>query len=136
MPDLSRNFEFVNPDGLYHPNGYTHVVAAAPGTTIYVSGQVPVDAAGNLVGPGDMRAQAQQVFVNLKTALAALDADLTDVVKMTYFIVDMSQLNVVREVRAQFLDANTPPASTAVQVSGLFRPDVLIEIEAIAVLGD
>lgn len=127
---------YINPPTIAHPSGYTHVVEATGGRTIYISGQVALDASGNLVGEGDMRAQAQQVFENLHTALRAVGGGFGNVVKMTYFLVDMSRLPAVREVRDQFVQPEQLPASTVVEVRRLAREDFLLEIEAIAVLGE
>lgn len=102
--------------------------------TAYISGQVALDASGNIVGQGDMRAQAQQVFENLHTALRAVGGSFSDVVKLTFFLVDMSQMPVVREVRDQFIHPEQLPASTAVEVRRLAREEFLIEVEAVAVL--
>lgn len=127
---------FVNPPALSKPTGYSHVAEAAGGRTIYVSGQVPLDAEGNLVGAGDFRAQAHQVFGNIQAALQAVDADLKSVVKLNYYVVDMSQLAVLREVRNDYINTQAPPASTTVEARALFRPDILIEIDAIAVVAN
>jgi 2-iminobutanoate/2-iminopropanoate deaminase len=123
---------FSNPPGLSTPRGYTHVVDVPAGRTLYISGQVPLDEKGNLVGPGDARAQTEQVFRNLKTALESSGATFADVVKLTWYVKDMSQLATYREVREQFLGSGPRPASTLVEVKGLFRDDVLVEVEAIA----
>ena len=74
------------------------------------------------------------MFTNLKTALAAVGADFNAVVKLTFYLVDISQIQIVREVRDQFVNAQQPPASSAVEVRRLFRDDLLIEIDAIAVM--
>lgn len=134
MPHQSQMIRFVNPPTLPHPFGYSHVAEVLGGKTIYLSGQVALDHSGNLIGPGDLRAQAQQVFVNLKAALEAIGTDFTAVVKLTYFLLDISQIQSVREVRDQFVNIQQPPASSAVEVRRLFRDDLLIEIEAIAVV--
>jgi len=126
--------QFINPANLVKPNGYTHVVVAPDGRTVYVAGQVALDSAGQLVGAGDFRAQADQVFRNLRRALASVGGDLQDVVKSTTFITDLEQLPSLREVRARHLPSSHPPASTLVVVSSLARRDFLIEIEAVAVL--
>ena len=131
QPQIIR---FVNPLALPRPFGYSHVVEASGGNTIYISGQVAVDQAGNLIGSGDLRAQTQQVFANLTQALEAVGADFNAVVKLTYYLLDISQIQIVREVRDQFVDVHKPPASSAVEVRRLFRDDLLIEIEAIAVI--
>jgi reactive intermediate/imine deaminase len=122
----------VNPDTLAAPRGYSHVVVASGGRTIYVSGQVPLDRAGALVGAGDLAAQTRQVFENIKAALAAAGATFGDVVKLTYFVTDASQVQVVRDVRDTFIDRARPPASTLVEVRRLVRQEFQIEIDAIA----
>ena len=102
------------------------------GNAIYVSGQVAIDEAGEIVGKGDMKAQTRQVFENLETVLGSAGASLSDVVKITVFITDISRLMETHEVRAEVLP-DPPPASTAVEVKALAFPDLLIEIEAVAV---
>jgi 2-iminobutanoate/2-iminopropanoate deaminase len=122
----------TNPSALSTPTGYTHVVeVAGPAKTIYIAGQVAFDAGGKVVGAGDIKAQTEQVFKNLEAALKAASATFADVVKMNTYVTDMSQLAVVREVRSRYFGTMTP-ASTLVQVSGLARPELLIEIEVIA----
>jgi reactive intermediate/imine deaminase len=124
---------YLVPEGLPKPNGYSHVVTAPIDRIVFVSGQVPLDAAGELVGPGDVEAQTRQVFENLTTALAAADADWAGVLKLAYFLRDVSQIAAVRRVRDDYVDPERPPASTLVEVSRLFRDDVLVEIDAVAV---
>lgn len=127
--------KYLNPPSLMTPVGYTHIVEAVGTRTIYISGQVALDAMGNVVGRGDMRAQAQQVFENIHAALQAIGASFKDIVKMTYFVVNMSQFQAVREVRDQFMQPEYLPASTAVEVRRLVREEFLIEVEAIVVFG-
>jgi reactive intermediate/imine deaminase len=117
------------------PAGYSHVVDSQADRIIFISGQVPLDAEGRLVGDGDFDAQVRQVFDNLGAALEAVDASWTDVVKLNYYLVDVGEIASVRAIRDQYLDTEHPPASTLVEVSRLFRDDVLIEIDAIAVKG-
>jgi reactive intermediate/imine deaminase len=124
---------YVRPDGTPPVNGYSHAVAFT-GRMIAVSGQVPLDAAGQLVGPGDPLAQARQVFENLAAALAAAGAGLTDIVKLTVFLTDLADLTAFRQVRDGRFPADSPPASSLVQVSGLVHPGFRIEIEALAAL--
>ena len=100
---------------------------------MFVSGQVALDRGGDLVGEGDMARQAEQVFENLDAVLTANGASFEDVVKITTFVTDMSELQTVRDVRMRYL-ADPPPASTTVEVSGLFRPEALIEVEAVAAI--
>jgi reactive intermediate/imine deaminase len=125
---------FLNPDTLPQPSGYTHVVESTGSRTVYISGQIALDAQGNLVGAGDMAAQAEQVFVNLRAALAAANASFDDLVKLTYYLVDISRIQAVRDVRDRYIDAARYPASTAVEVRRLVHPDLLLEIDAVAVL--
>jgi enamine deaminase RidA (YjgF/YER057c/UK114 family) len=128
--------KFVNPETIAKPIGYTHVVEpVAPGRIAFISGQLGLDTENKIVGaPGDFRAQAEQTFVNLKNALAAIGADFTHVVKLNNYFTDIAHLGVFREVRDRFVDAAAPPASTAVAISALARPGALIEVEAIAVV--
>jgi reactive intermediate/imine deaminase len=123
----------TNPPALSSPTGYTHVVeVTGPAKTIYISGQIAYDKEGKLVGAGDMKAQAEQVFKNLQAALSAAGAKFSDVVKMNSYITDMSKVQAVRDVRAQYFK-DAAPASTFVEVKGLVRPELLLEIEVVAV---
>ncbi len=123
----------TNPTTLSKPTGYTHVVEVTGGRTLYVSGQIALDQAGALVGKGDLKAQTGQVFENLKSALAACGATFDHVVKMTVFMTDVSEIQTFREVRGRYFTKELP-ASSLVQVVRLARPDLMIEIEAVAVL--
>jgi len=124
----------VNPPTLSKPTGYTHIVeVSGPAKTIYISGQIAYDKDGNVVGGGDMKAQAEQVFKNLESALTAAGAKFSDVVKMNTYITDMDKAPAVREVRARYFGDATP-ASTFVKVAGLVRPELLLEIEVVAVV--
>lgn len=127
---------FLNPPTMPAPRGYTHVVeTAGPARTIYISGQLGMTPDGKFAGaPGDFRAQATQAFVNLKAALASVGADFSHVVKITNYFTDMAHLPIFFEVRDKFVNTKAPPASTAVQIVKLARPDALFEIEAIAVV--
>jgi reactive intermediate/imine deaminase len=125
---------FVKSDALPPSPGYSQAVEVRPGRIIYVAGQVSMDRSGKLVGEGDMRAQAQQTFENLKAALEASGAKFENVVKLNYYVLDVAQLPAVREVRDKFVNTANPPASTAVEVKRLFREGFLIEIEAVAAL--
>jgi reactive intermediate/imine deaminase len=124
----------TNPPALSVPTGYTHIVeVTGPAKTVYISGQIAFDKDGKIVGAGDMKAQAEQVFKNLQAALAAAGATFSDVVKMNTYITDMDKAPAVREVRARYF-AETTPASTLVQVVHLARPELMLEIEVIAVV--
>jgi reactive intermediate/imine deaminase len=121
----------VRPAGLPPTNGYSHAVEFS-GRLVAVSGQVPLDAEGRLVGTDESEAQVRQVFDNLRTALAAAGAGMEHVVKLTIFLTDMADLDVVRRVRNEYVSAEAPPASSLVQVAGLVSPAFRVEIEALA----
>jgi 2-iminobutanoate/2-iminopropanoate deaminase len=122
----------TNPPALSRPTGYSHVVeVVGPVKSIYIAGQIAFDKDGNVVGAGDMKVQAEQVFKNLEAALAAAGAKFSDVVKMNTYVTDMEKAPAVREVRARFF-GETTPASTLVQVVRLARPELMLEIEVIA----
>jgi enamine deaminase RidA (YjgF/YER057c/UK114 family) len=125
---------FINPEGMHRPTGYTHVVEVTAGRPVYIAGQVALDPSGAIVGRGDIRTQARQVFDNLQTGLQAVGAGFEQVVKLTYYLVDATQLPVVREVRDLYINTQQPPASTAVEVRRLVHDDLLIEVEAVAVI--
>ncbi len=108
--------------------------AVQVGDAIYVSGQGPLDAEGKLVGAGDMAAQARQVFANIRAVLAEARATMDDVVKITSFITDTSQYAEYSAARAAAFP-NHIPASSTVTVAELVLPGMLVEVEAIAVLG-
>lgn len=128
--DAIRRFD---PPGLAPGNGFSHVVTAdLPARLVVISGQVALDAEGRLVGAGDLAAQTRQVFANLAAALAGVPAGWEHVIKLGFFLRDARHLAVVRAVRDEVLPPGPPPASTLVEVSGLFRDDLLIEIEALA----
>lgn len=123
----------INPPELSKPTGYTHLVETRGGRTLYVSGQIALDREGKVVGEGDLTAQTKQVFENLELALAAGHATLDNVVKITVFMTDVSQLQKFRDVRDRYFTSGVP-ASTLVQIAQLARPELMIEIEAIAVV--
>lgn len=123
----------VAPDGVAPAQGYSHVVVGE-GRLVVVSGQIALDEKGNLVGEGDPAAQARQVFENLKRCLEAGGATFADVAKLTYYVTDVAFLPAIRVARDAHVDVAHPPASTAIQVAALFRPDLLVEVEALAVI--
>src|SRR5918992_679434 len=120
---------YLNPPSLAKPNGYTHVVVAPDGRTVYIAGQVALDSTGQLVGAGDFRAQAERVYQNLRRALESVGGSLDDLIKTTTFITDARHIPVLRELRPKYLNATRPPANTLLVVSSLARPELLIEIE-------
>jgi reactive intermediate/imine deaminase len=125
--------ERMNPQGLSTPTGYSHVVSTRGGRTVYIAGQVALDAQARVVGAGDLAAQTRQVFANLDIALKAAGATFANVVKTNYYLRDASQVAVIREIRAKYFTKELP-ASTLIEVPRLANPDFLIEIEVIAVV--
>jgi reactive intermediate/imine deaminase len=126
----------LNPESVALPIGsYSHAVRVESGDTvwIYVSGQVALDADGNLVGAGDLAAQTGQVFENLSRVLEAAGATFADVVKIQTYLTTLDGLQGSRDVRARYIPAE-PPASTAVRVSELLFPGALLEVDVIAVV--
>ncbi len=116
--------------GLAEPiSHYTDAVLA--GGVLYVSGIVPVDAGGALVGEGDVVAQARQVFAVMGRVLEAAGAAPADVAKVTVFLLDIDDRPRINPVRQEFFGA-ARPASTLVEVSRLAVPGALLEIEAVA----
>ena len=126
---------FLNPSTLCPTFGWTHVVTATGGKTVYISGQVGIDERGAIVGKGDLKLQTEQAFRNIEHALTAYHATFKHVVKTSLLVVGLKpeHVPIIREVRSRFVSAENPPASTLVGVSALVGPDWLIEIEAIAV---
>jgi enamine deaminase RidA (YjgF/YER057c/UK114 family) len=103
------------------------------GRLVYVSGQVAWDASGNIVGKGDVGAQARQVFRNLRQVLQAAGGDLGSLMKMTTYITRIEDRPAVAEARGEVFDGEVP-ASTLIVVKSLFHPDFLVEIEGVAVV--
>jgi len=131
IPSIVRS----NPAELGAPPGYSHIVDVAANRIIFMSGQTALDRGGNLIGKNDFASQAAQVFRNLAVALRERGCDASNLVKLTVFLTDMENLGSYREARNQFFASVAPPAAPAVtliEVSKLYGPDFLIEIEAIA----
>ncbi|MFB9842379.1 RidA family protein [Mucilaginibacter ginsenosidivorans] len=128
--------KFINPASVSTPRGYSHAAIVDLGNCkmLIISGQVALDNKGNLVGKDDFGKQAEQVFQNIKSIVEATGGKMDNVVKLGFFVRDVSQLQALRAVRDKFINVKNPPASTLVQVSKLFRDDILLEVEATAVI--
>ncbi|WP_327129685.1 RidA family protein [Streptomyces sp. NBC_01727] len=124
---------FIRPKGSPPVNGYSHAVAFT-GAMVAVSGQVPVDGNGDLVGKGDAEAQVRQVYANLIAALKAAGSDLEHLVKLTVYLTDLNDLGAFRKVRDEYQEAASPPACSLVRVAGLVHPDFRVEVDALAVV--
>ena len=135
MTDEAGPIRHINPPELGTPPGYSQVVEVRVGRIIFIAGQTALDQQGRLVGKDDFAAQAVQVFHNLDVALRSVDCTPANLAKLTVFLRDMGHLSAYREARNRFFASVTPaaaPAVTLVEVSRLYGPDFLIEIEAVA----
>jgi reactive intermediate/imine deaminase len=112
---------------------YSQAVKVSGGNLLFISGKAPFDIEGNLVGKGDVKAQTKQVIEGLKAVLEEVGATLDDIVKVTVFVKNMKDFEKIAEVRLPYFKKGLC-ASTLVEVSRLYHPDQLIEIEAIAVV--
>lgn len=134
MAVKSAKVRFINPDALTKPPAYTQVVeVTGPGRTVFIAGQLATGRDGALVSR-DFRAQAVQVFENLKAALAAVGAGFEEVVKVNSYLADVAHLPILRDVRAGYLKAGALPASTTLGGLSFAREGALLEIEMVAML--
>ena len=129
---------FLNPPGLFQPTTFSQIATVEDATLVLISGQTARDAAGSLVGKGDLKAQTTQVFENLRIALEAVGADFKDVAKLTTFVVNLKPNDrvMIAEAIGKYFPAGRRPAHTLVGISALAVEDLLIEIEATAVVED
>ncbi len=130
--------EAVNPESMYNAVqfGFSHAVESEGGRLLHLAGQVAWDANGDLVGPGDLAAQAKQCLDNLTSVLASRGASAKNVVRLRTYVVDYSpdKLEVLGPAFGAFYGDVTPAANTLLGVQALAMPDFLIEIEATAIL--
>jgi 2-iminobutanoate/2-iminopropanoate deaminase len=121
-------------EGLPKPSGvWSNTIVTEPGRMVFIAGLVARDAAGKMVGVGDMAAQTRQTCENLKRAIEAAGGSLADLVRVDVYVSDISQFDAIHRVRREFFPVD-PPVSTMVEISRFVSPDALIEINAIAVL--
>ncbi|MCT3922584.1 RidA family protein [Elizabethkingia anophelis] len=127
--------QFKNTDSVFQIKGLSQVVEVPLGASrmLILSGQVPVNQKGEVVG-SDIRTQSRQVFQNIQSVLEYCGANLNDIVKLGIFTTDISKIAEFREVRDQFINTTNPPASSLLEVKGLFRKDVFIEVEVTAIV--
>jgi enamine deaminase RidA (YjgF/YER057c/UK114 family) len=123
--------------GVAPGSGYSHAVVTS-GRLAFIAGQIGVDPDGQLVGPGDLAAQTRQALQNMQNILRSLGAGWSDVVRLGWYVTDIANLQTIRDIRDGFLrpalGEQPNPASTLVQVASLFRPEFLVEVEAVAAL--
>ena len=123
--------EILNLSKVHPTKGYSHVAKAE--NTLYIAGQVAKDLEGNLVGKGDFKTQARQVFTNLKNILEEAEGRIQNIVKMTTFLTHFDYIETYRKVRDEFIQEPFPP-NTLLIVNSLAMAEYMIEVEAIAIL--
>jgi enamine deaminase RidA (YjgF/YER057c/UK114 family) len=127
-------FQLSIPGTMPRSVGYSQVATVSSGRIIFIAGQVALDVNGEVVGQGDIQVQARQVFENLRAALHYVGGSFRDVIKLNSYFIDISALGSFRAVRDDYVNLANPPVSTAVEVARLFRPEFLLEVEAVAVI--
>jgi enamine deaminase RidA (YjgF/YER057c/UK114 family) len=125
--------EIVNPQGMAPPPGYSYAIKKS-GTPVFIAGQVALDAAGRIVGEGDVAVQTEQVFQNLKTVVEACGGTLADIVKLNIYATAAAQRPAIAAARQRWFPEGQYPASTYVVVAALAAPVFLVEIEAVAMI--
>ena len=125
--------QIVNPPTVSTPRGYSHAVKKA-GVPVHIAGQVAIDSSGAVVGPDDIEAQARQAFANLAAVVAACGGSMADIVKTTVFVTDLGYRPAVAAARQEHWPDGDFPASTFVVISSLALPELLVEVEAVAVV--
>jgi enamine deaminase RidA (YjgF/YER057c/UK114 family) len=133
---MTMSLEHLTPKGLFKPAVFTQVVVATGRRVVFISGQVSMDVEGNLVAEGDLAGQARQVYANLRAALDGAGVKVSDVAKLTTYVVGYrpDMLPVMGAARTAVLGTTDLPASTLVGVAALAQPGYLIEVEAVAVV--
>jgi enamine deaminase RidA (YjgF/YER057c/UK114 family) len=130
----NSDIQFMNPDGLFKPGTFSQIAITNGDTVVYISGQTARDATSQIVAVGDVKKQAEKVFDNLRVAVEAAGGSMEDIAKITTYIVGLKpddRLWIGEMVKQHF---PKPPAHTLVGISALAAPELLIEIEAVAIL--
>jgi len=125
--------QIINPPNMPRPGGYSYAIKKS-GTPVFIAGQVALNGAGELIGEGDAAAQVEQVFQNLRTVVEAAGGTMDDIVKITIFVTDAAYRPAVAAARQRHFKDGQYPASTYLVVSALALPQLLVEIEAVAVV--
>jgi enamine deaminase RidA (YjgF/YER057c/UK114 family) len=125
--------QIINPPSMPAPRGYSYAVKKA-GTPVFISGQVAIDGRDQVVGEGDAAAQVEQVFRNLRTVVEASGGSLDDIVKLNVYVTDAAYRPAVVAARQKHFREGQYPASTYVVVTALAIPQLLVEIEAVAIV--
>lgn len=133
----AQTAKMFNPVTVHQPKGgYSHATVIDLGTSkmVITAGQIALDKEGIMVGKRDFAKQAEQVYLNIRNIMEAEGGTMEHIVKTGTYVLDMSNIKLLRPVRAKFFSQSTPPASTLLEVGELFMPDALIEIEVIAII--
>ncbi len=118
------------------PFGYSQFVEVDLGNVkmILISGQLSIDEKGNSIHPDDFQKQVEQIYLNIEKILQKAGGTFHNVVKLNHYLIHISQLSEIKKIRDKFINTNQPPASTSIEVSKLFREDLLIEVEVTAII--
>jgi enamine deaminase RidA (YjgF/YER057c/UK114 family) len=131
-PASKAKKQFLNPQGVPKPTGYTQVVSSGPGRMIFISGQGGAAPDGQM--PEDFAEQTKNTFENIGRCLKAAGGTFNDIVKINYYVTDMAYTAELRRIRAGYLNQSAPPASTLVQ-AGLGK-GLKVEIEVVAIVAE
>ena len=130
----AESLELSNPDGIFKPSTFSQIAIAEGDRIVFISGQTARDETSKIVAVGDVRKQAEKVFENLRVAIEAAGGSMADIAKITTFVVGLKpddRVWIGEMVKKHF---PKPPAHTLVGISALAAPELLVEIEAVAVL--
>ena len=125
--------QIINPPAMAPPTGYSYAVKKR-GTPVFIAGQVGIGADGRIAGEGDVAAQTEQAFQNVRTVVEACGGSMDDIVKITIYVTDPAFRSAVVAARQRHFKADAPPASTYLVVSALAVPQLLVEVEAVAMI--
>lgn len=121
-----------SPPDVWTPFGaFSMAVVQGEGRVVYLKGQVALDRDGGVVGKGDMPAQTRKTLENIRSVLAHVGGDMSDIMSLTHYVTDIAQFMETGDIRRAFFTAPFP-VTTTVQVAALYDPDLMIEITAIA----
>ena len=125
--------QIINPTTMAKPTGYSYAVKKT-GTPLFISGQVALDGQGKVVGEGDAAVQVEQVFQNLRTVVEAAGGSMDDIVKLNIYVTDAAYRPAIAAARQRHFKEGQYPASTYVVITALAVPQLLVEVEAVAMI--
>jgi len=135
MVQPTERKEIIRPEAGIHPLPWPYSHGVKVGTILFVAGQVALDEQLRIVGPGDAEAQARQTWQNIKAVVEAAGGKISDVVRVTTYVADLADIDAIHEVRREFFPDGDFPTATVVQAARLGLPGLLLETEAIAIIG-